>query len=464
VDTKNYLTEGPLLRGLITISLPIIAANLLQSVLEVVDLYFVGRLGADAIAGVAMSSTIIFVLVTFIVGLVTATTAFISRHYGAQEHDVVGLIVQHSLYIGLVFSLAISAFGLFFSKDLLKLLGANDSVATLGSAYLSILFLGIFTMVELWVVMTSFQACGNSLTPMILMVGVNIVNIILNPVLIFGIFGFPAFGVAGSALATILSRGAGFVIGMFLLVRYSSHITFPDTWSLDLTLIWRLLTVAIPNSVQSGLRSGTFLVMMAFVAVYGTSAISGYGIAERLELIALMPGFAIATATAVIVGQNLGANQPHRAEEGVKLALMFYGAIMLAVSVCYYVFAAQLIAFFDPGGSSELVGVSYFHTVPPFYLIMAVSIILSFALNGAGDTQKPMYATLFSMVLIQIPLAYYLPQYTGLGITGIWIAVIVGIIVQAVLLTLMYCSGNWKRIALKITTDTKKPGLFKRTN
>jgi len=410
----------------------------------------VGRLSADAIAGVAMSTTIIFVLATFVVGLVTATTAFISRHYGAQEHGAVGLIVQHSLYIGLVFSLAISLFGLFFSKDLLLLLGANETVATLGSAYLSVLFLGIFTMVELWVVITSFQACGNSLTPMILMVGVNIINIILNPVLIFGLFGLPGFGVAGSALATILSRGAGLVIGMLLLVRYSGHIMFPKTWTLDLTLIWRILTVAIPNSVQSGLRSGTFLVMMAFVAMYGTVAISGYGIAERLELIALMPGFAIATATAVIVGQNLGAHKPDRAEEGVKLGLMFYGVIMLVISVCYYVFAADLIAFFDPGGTSVPTGVSYFQAVTPFYLIMAVSIILSFALNGAGDTKKPMYATLVSMILIQIPLAYVLAHYSGLGITGIWIAVIVGIIVQAVLLTLMYRSGTWKHIVLKI--------------
>lgn len=450
MDSKNYLTQGQLFYGLITISLPIIASNLLQSVLEVVDLYFVGRLGADAIAGVAMSTTIIFVLATFVVGLVTATTAFISRHYGAQEHGAVGLIVQHSLYIGLVFSLAISLFGLFFSKDLLLLLGANETVATLGSAYLSVLFLGIFTMVELWVVITSFQACGNSLTPMILMVGVNIINIILNPVLIFGLFGLPGFGVAGSALATILSRGAGLVIGMLLLVRYSGHIMFPKTWTLDLTLIWRILTVAIPNSVQSGLRSGTFLVMMAFVAMYGTVAISGYGIAERLELIALMPGFAIATATAVIVGQNLGAHKPDRAEEGVKLGLMFYGVIMLVISVCYYVFAADLIAFFDPGGTSVPTGVSYFQAVTPFYLIMAVSIILSFALNGAGDTKKPMYATLVSMILIQIPLAYVLAHYSGLGITGIWIAVIVGIIVQAVLLTLMYRSGTWKHIVLKI--------------
>jgi len=284
---------------------------------------------------------------------------------------------------------------------------------------------------------------------MILMVGVNILNIILNPVLIFGLAWIPAFGIAGSALVTILSRGAGLVIGMLLLVRYSSHITFQKTWSLDLPLIWRILSVAIPNSIQSGLRSGTFLVMMAFfVAVYGTAAISGYGIAEQFELIALMPGFAIATATAVIVGQNLGPNKPDRAEECVKLGLMFYGAIMFAVSICYYVFADQLIWFFNPSGASVTTGVSYFQTVAPLYVIMAVSIILSFALNGAGDTKKPMSATLISMVMIQIPLGYFLPQHFGLGITGIWIAVIVGIIVQAVLLGMMYRSGSWKCIAL----------------
>ena len=161
-----------------------------------------------------------------------------------------------------------------------------------------------------------------------------------------------------------------------------------------------------------------------------------------------MPGFAIATAAAVIVGQNLGAQKPHRAEEGVRLALIFYGTIMVAVSALYYLFAGQIIGFFDPSGTSEAIGVSYFHAVTPFYLIMAVSIILSFALNGAGDTKKSMYATLVSMVLIQIPLAHILPAYFGLGITGIWIAIIIGIIVQAILLGIMYHSGSWKNLQI----------------
>ncbi|MDD1704427.1 MAG: MATE family efflux transporter [Methanoregula sp.] len=449
MENPNYLTEGHLVRSLITISLPMIAANLLQSVLEVVDLYFVGRLGPDTIAGVAMSTTIIFLLATFVIGLVTATTAFISRHYGAQERDRVGQIVKHSLYIGLGFSLLLSISGILFSKPLLLALGANDIVATDGAAYLTVLLMGVFTMIELWVVITSFQSCGNSMTPMLLMVGVNIVNIILNPLFIFGYGGIiPAFGVAGSACATILSRGTGLVIGLVLLLRYSTHIELPRTWSCDIDLIKRILAVAIPNSIQSGLRSTTYLAMMALVAEYGTAAICGYGIADRLELIALMPGFAIATATAVIVGQNLGAKKPERAEEGVKLALVFYGTIMIVVSLIYYFFAEQILWFFDPSGMSEAVGADYFHTVAPFYLIMAISMILSFALNGAGDTKKPMYATLLSMVLIQIPLALILPHLFGLGIDGIWLAVITGIILQAFFLTLMFRHGTWKHVAI----------------
>jgi putative MATE family efflux protein len=448
MENDNYLTQGNLLKGLFTISLPIIVSNLLQSVLEIVDMYFVGRLGAEALAGVAMSMTLMLVLATFVIGLVTATTAFIARHYGAEEYDVIGTIIQHALLIGLALSLILAVCGIFFSDDLLRLLGADASVTATGAPYLTILFVGSFTMIELWIVTTSFQSCGNAVTPMIVMVGVNILNIILNPLLIFGMAGFPAFGVAGSALATILSRGIGLVVSIVLLLHYAPRLRFPKTLSIDFVLIRRILGVAIPNSVQSGLRSGTFLVMMAFVAFYGTSAISGYGIAERLELIALMPGFAIATATAVIVGQNLGAKQPERAEEGVKLSLLLYGAMMLAISLCYYVFAEQLFWFFDPSGMSETTGVSYFHAVAPFYVIMAAGIILSFALNGAGDTKKPMYATLFSMVLIQIPLAWILPHRFGMGITGIWIAVIAGIVVQAVLLGYMFRQGNWKTFTL----------------
>jgi putative MATE family efflux protein len=444
----NELTQGDLFTGLLAVALPIVLSNLLQSVLEIIDLFFVGRLGADAIAGVAMGMTIIYVLATFVIGLATAVTAFIARHYGAEEFDKVGIVLEHGLIIGGVLSLLLALLGFLFARPFLVLIGAGPHVAALGNAYLTVLCIGIFTMIETWIIISAFQSCGNSRTPMLIMVAVNILNIILNPVLIFGWEFIPAFGVAGSALATILSRGAGLFVFLWILTRPSSPLTVAPVWQVDLRLIWRILSVAIPNSIQAGLRSSTFLVMMAIVAAYGTSAISGYGITNRLELVALMPGFGIATAAAVIMGQNLGAEKPDRAERGVMLCLILYGAIMAAVSIIYFLFAPQLIGFFDPTMESEIVGVSYLHSVSPFYIVMGSALVLSFALNGAGDTRKPMLATLVSMVLLQIPLAYYLPGFLGIGIEGVWLSVIIGIIVQAALLAWMYRSGEWKNVML----------------
>jgi putative MATE family efflux protein len=444
----SYLTEGNLGRGLLRVAAPIVAGNLLQSVLELVDLYFVGRLGAEAIAGVALSGTVVMVLMTIVIGLNTATTAFVARFYGAKNFTGVGETIVHALFLGLVFSGCLSVIGIFFSQDLLLLLGADETVATLGSSYLSILLLGIFSMVELWIVSSSLQSCGDSVTPMLIMVFSNILNIILNPLLIFGYAGFPELGVGGAALATIVSRSAGLIIAILFLLQKQTNIRFPVRPRIDGGLIIRLVRVAVPNSLQSGVRSITFLAMMAIVALYGTPAISAYGIAWRMDLVALMPGFGIATGTAILVGQNLGADLPERAEKGVNLSLALYGGCMAILSGVYFVFARDIMEFFDPSGASTTIGVSYFQTVAPFYVLLACAIILSFALNGAGDTQKPMFATLFSMVAVQIPLAWLLPGALGIGIRGVWAAMVVGIVLQAAILFVMYRNGSWKKTVI----------------
>ena len=438
------LTEGNLFRGLITIAAPIVVGNVLQSGLELVDLFFVGRLGSEAIAGVAMGSSIIMVLMTVIVGIVTANTAFVSRHYGAKDTDTVAKGVWHTLVLGLIFSFALSIVGILYSEDMLLFLGAEPVVAAHGAAYLVVLFAGIATLVELWVINSSFQSCGDAVTPMLLVVLANILNIVLDPLLIFGYWIFPACGVAGAAYATIISRSVAFTIAFALLLSGRTPIPFALRTKFEFGLAWRLIRIAVPNSVQSGLRNVTFLAMMTIVAVFGTAALSAYGIVGRLETVAIMPVLGIATATAVVVGQNLGAEKPERAEEGVKLSALMNGGFMAVMGAIFYIAAPAIVEIFDPSGASTAIGVSYMRTVAPFYVAMAVAIILAFALNGAGDTKKPMYATLFSMVLIQIPLAYILPDLLGIGIEGIWLAVICGIILQLSLLFAMYRRGNWK--------------------
>ena len=442
------LTEGDLFRGLIAVAAPIVAGNVLQSVLEMVDLFFVGRLGYEAIAGVAMSSTIVMVLMTIIIGLVTANTAFVSRHYGARDLDMVAKAVYHTLILGLVFSIVLTAVGILFAEDMLLFLGAEPDVAVLGASYLAVLFAGIATMVELWVINSSFQSCGDATTPMLLVVLANILNIVLDPLLIFGYWAVPAFGVAGAAYATVIFRGVAFAIAFALLLSGRTPIPFSLRTTFEGALARRLILVAVPNSVQSGLRSVTFMVMMAVVAVFGTAAISAYGIVGRLETVALMPGFGVATATAVLVGQNLGAGKPERAAQGVRLSALMNGGFMALVGVIFFFAAPSLIEIFDPSGTSTEIGMSYMQTVAPFYVFIAVAIVLGFALNGAGDTKRPMYATLFSMVLFQVPLAYILPDLLGIGIIGVWLAVVCGAILQVGMLFSMYRRGTWKTAAI----------------
>jgi len=442
------LTEGDLFRGLLVVAAPIVAGNVLQSGLELVDLFFVGRLGAEAIAGVAMSTSGVMVLMTIIIGIVTANTAFVSRHYGAKEYDIAAKGISHTLILGLVFSIVLSIVGILFAEDMLLLLGAESSVALLGASYLTVLFTGSVTLVELWVINSTFQSCGDAITPMLLVVFANILNIALDPLLIFGYGAVPAFGVAGAAYATVLSRSVVFAVAFALLLSGRSPVPFSLRTKFEFPLAWRLLRVAVPNSIQSGLRSVTFLAMMTIVAVFGTTALSAYGIVGRLELVALMPGFGIATATAVIVGQNLGARKPERAEAGVRLSALMNGGFMALVGVVFYVAGAAIIEVFDPSGASTEIGISYMQTVAPFYVLLAVAIILGFALNGAGDTKRPMYATLISMVLFQVPLACILPGLLGIGIAGVWFAVVCGVTLQAGLLFSMYRGGTWKATAI----------------
>jgi len=238
-----------------------VAGNVLQSGLELADLFFVGRLGSEAIAGVAMSTSIVMVLMTVIIGIVTANTVFVSRYYGARNYDMVAKGVSHTLILGLVFSLIHSVVGILYAGDMLLLLGAEPNVALLGASYLTVLFTGSVTLVELWMINSTLQSCGDATTPMLLVVLANITNIALDPLLIFGYGVVPACGVAGAAYATIISRSVAFAITFALLLSGRTPIPFSFRTKFEFSLAWRLIRVAVPNSVQSGLRSVTFLAM-----------------------------------------------------------------------------------------------------------------------------------------------------------------------------------------------------------
>jgi putative MATE family efflux protein len=354
----------------------------------------------------------------------------------------------HALVLGPGFSLVLMALGAFFSYPILFLLGARGAVADAGAAFLSTFLLGIGSLVILWLLIVSFQSTGDARTPMYVMVAVILGNIFANPVLIFGLYGAPAFGVAGSALATVLARTGGLAILAWIVLRRKGIMSLPEHPAFDLSLVRRLSGVALPSALQNGMRSFSSLALMAIVTAYGAAAVSALGIVFRVEYILLMPGYAFATGTAVLVGQNLGARHPERAEEGVRYSLLIYGGIMAACSVVCILSAPAILGFFDPSGTSTPAGSSYFGTVAPLYVLMAASLILAFAMNGAGATRIPMLAAFLSLVLVQLPLAVWLPAWTGTGVSGVWYAIAIAIVVQLLALLFLYRRGHWKEVRL----------------
>ncbi len=452
-SNNNLLTEGSVGKGLWMVALPIIISNFLASILEVVDMYFIGKLGDVAIAGGAMSISIIIVLTTVIFGTVTATAAFVSRAYGSERFERIPVILSHSLYLALGFSAVLAVIGMFWSQDLLLLLGADSDVAAVGARFLSPLLMGMFAFVTLMILTTVFQSTGDSRTPMFVMIGVNIVNIILNPTLIMGLWGLPALGIAGSAYASLASRMTGvlLLVGVmyFLPSRKNGPVRFPKTWAFEPRLIRDIVKVMIPSAVQSGVRSFAFLGMTAIIALYGTSAVAAYGICQRLDMLGLIFVMGVCTGVAVMVGQNLGAGKVERAEKTVKIAMTVNASFMGLVGILYLLSAEHLLTFFGATGESLANGTLFMHIIPASYFIIAMAMTMGFAMNGAGMTRPGMYAAIAGQLIVQVGLAAVFVAM-GKPLEAVWFAVVCGTVVVFIFDLFFYRKGAWKTKRLNL--------------
>ena len=445
--SNNLLTEGSVGKGLWIVALPIIISNFLASILEVVDMYFIGKLGDVSIAGGAMSISIIIVLTTVIFGTVTATAAFVSRAYGSERYERIPVILSHSLYLALGFSAVLAVIGMFWSQDLLLLLGADPEVAAVGARFLSPMLMGMFVFVTLMILTTVFQSTGDSRTPMFVMIGVNIANIVLNPTLIMGLGGLPAFGIAGSAYASIASRATGvlLLVGVMYLLpsKKNGPVRLPKQWTFEPRLLKDIVRVMVPSAVQSGVRSFAFLGMTAIVALYGTSAVAAYGICQRLDMLGLIFVMGVCTGVAVMVGQNLGAGKVERAEKTVRIAMIVNALFMALVGILYLRSADHLLAFFGATEASLANGIQFMHIVPPSYFVIAMAMTMGFAMNGAGMTRPGMYAAIAGQLIVQVGLAAALVAME-MPLQFIWFAVVCGTVVVFLCDLFFYRQGAWK--------------------
>ncbi len=442
---RSGITEGPILRSINRLAAPMIAAALLSNLQSVVDLFWVGRLGSDAVASVAIAGTILMILFPLLMGLSTGTVALVARAAGSQRWGDAGEAASQSIILSAVLGLLTAAVGWYFSDALFRLLGAEPAVIAHGVGYLRVFLLGSFTGFILFTGNAALQGAGDTMRPMYLMILSNILNIVLDPLFIFGLGPFPRMGVSGAALASVLSQTVAAVAAIHLMFSGKTPLAVRfSQWKLNLPLAWRLLRIGIPGSGMMLSRSLMSAVLMRVVADHGTAAVAAYGTGIRFHMLILMPAFAIGGAAATMVGQNLGAGKPQRAHHAAWLAAGIDSLIMVFSAVLLMYFATPLIRLFNADPKVVAIGAQYLVIVSPFYVFAAIGIVLSRALNGAGDTVAPMIITILSLWGLQVPLAVGLSKLWHPATHGIWWAIAIAMVVNGLLTAAWFQTGRWR--------------------
>ena len=441
--SRGDLTEGSIIRNIWHLALPMMVGNVLQNAFSIVDMKFVGKLGPSAIAAVSVSGIVMAILFIAVIGINMGTVAMVSRFVGAKKYADAEATAMQSLILG-GFCYAIVAIGGYpLAASVLRILGAKDDVVAQGVEYVRIMFLGSFTMILGFILGSILRSCGDAVTPLKALVISTLLNIVLDPLLIFGVWKFPRLGIAGSALATVIARaiGAGILFWVFLRGNAAISLRMTDR-KIDFPLMWRIMKIGIFASVQATMRNVSGAVLMPIVAAYGTAAIAAYGIGMRVQMLTLMVAFGLGNAVSTLVGQNLGAQKPDRAEKTAWITVAVGAGIMTFMGIMYVVFSKAILGFFSSDAQVIATGSTYMRIVAGTYGFIGLSIILGRALNGAGDTISPMVTTAITFVGLRTSLALLLSWLVGLN--GVWFALTISIIVQGLAMSLWFKTGRWK--------------------
>jgi putative MATE family efflux protein len=442
---KTNLLSGSITKNILTLALPILVANFIANAYFIIDMIFVGRLGPTALAAVSLGGVLMSFTWTILLGLSIATSSLVARYYGANNAFMVARVTVQSLVIIFFVSVLLALFGLFGVQHVLALMGTEDAVLGQAVVYSRITFCGAISMLILFIVNSVFRGTGDVKIPMISLGISSIINIILDPLLIFGLGPFPELGVKGAAIATVIGQTIGAAINMYVLYYGLSRIKIAK-WPIkpDLKLLKTQIFIAVPGGLQNLFQSISTFVIMRFVAAYGTFAVAAYGIGMRLDIMVMLPGWALGASVATVLGQNLGAKQPDRAEKAAWRGSQMY-FIVLAVFCCTLWFGADIIiSTFNNTPEVVEFGTSYIHTVVFGYLLLSLFLIMTMAMNGAGYTVIPMIISAAIILGFRLPAAVVFSKYLNWGTNGIWAAIAVSFILQAILSTIWFAKGKWK--------------------
>ncbi len=440
-------TTGSINKAIFLLAVPMILEMVLESLFAVVDIYFVNQVGTAATSTVILTEASLTILYSVAWGLAMGVTALVARRAGEKHFTEAGHVAAQAIILATIFSIIISVIGFIFPKEILGFMGASPEVVKENFLFTQIMLSGNIVIMLLFVNNGIFRGIGNANIAMKTLLIANTINIILDPLLIKGLGPFPKLGVNGAAVATTIGRGCGVIYQLYFLFNGKALVKLvKKQFAISIQIMKHILNTSLGGMFQFLIGSCSWIFLAKLIAESGTAVTAGYGTAIRICIFTILPAWGLANAAATLVGQNLGAGQPERAEKSVWRTAFMALCFFAIVALVFFFFGKNLMLFFTSDAEAVQSGTQCLHILAIGYIFFAYGMIITQSFNGAGDTKTPTYINLFIFWLIQIPLAYFLAKFIKLGPTGVYMAIAIAESVLAVVSIIIFRKGKWKLV------------------
>lgn len=441
---QNY-TEGSVRRAILLLSIPMVLEMIMESVFAVVDIYLVLKISPEAGAVVGITESIMTLVYAIGIGLSVATTAIVARRFGEKKPEAASISAAHAIYAGIAASFIISIPGFLFSKEILELMGASYEMIKDGYQYTLIMMSGNVVIMLLFIINAIFRSSGDAAISMRILLIANLINLVLDPLLIFGIGPFPELGIMGAAIATNIGRGIAVIYQLYLLffkeqrvVVKLRHLTF------KLNEFLRLIKLSLGGIGQSIIATSSWIILFRILAEFGSVVLAGYTVAIRIIIFILLPSWGLSNAAATLVGQNLGANKPERAEKSVWIAAYANMIFLGGFSILFIIFPRFFVGILSDDITVINTGAIALRIISFGFIAYGMGMVMIQSFNGAGDTTTPTKINFFAFWLLEIPLAYLFAIHTGLDDKGVYYAIIASETFMTIWGIILFRKGKWK--------------------
>jgi len=441
---RDY-TKGPIGRAILVLAIPMVLEMSMESVFAVVDVFFVSRLGPQAIATVGLTESLLTIVYTIAMGLGIGATAMVARRIGEHDSEGASQAAMQALWLGVVVAAALGVAGAVFAPDLLRLMGAEPEVIRQGTSFARIMLGGNISVLMLFLINAIFRGAGDAAIAMRTLWLANGINIVLGPCFIFGLGPFPELGVAGAAVATTIGRSTGALYALTRLIRPGARVHLAQRFlRIEPIIMWRLVRLSGSGMFQIFIGMASWIVLIRILSTFGSDALAGFTIAMRVILFALLPSWGMSNAAATMVGQALGARDPDRAERAVWIAGRYNLVFLGVVGACFLFFAPAIVGIFSHEAGVARYAVDCLRVVAAGFVFYAYGMVLTQSFNGAGDTWTPTLINLICFWLLEIPLAWVLAVPLGIGPHGVFLSLTIAYTSIAVVSAALFRRGKWK--------------------